>query len=344
MTERRGVVTAGSWCVDFNKLIARWPQEDTSNEVLAIDRQGGGAACNMAIDLRRLDSSLPVATIGLVGNDDNGRFLIEQCDLWGIERSRLRTIAGERSFSVDALTIQGTGRRTHFFSPGVAARFSPEHCDFSDVSADILHLGLPGAHRTMDAPWKDEGNGWAAALKAARAQGLRTNLETMTISRERIRALAAPCLPHLDFLIVNDFEIGAIADMETREGEEPDIAAIWRAAEAIFARGPLQWIVVHFPAGSLAARRDGARLASGSVAMPPESIVGVNGAGDAFAAGVLYGLHQRWRDEDSLALGHASAAASLRALSTTGGVVSVGECLALARTWGSRDAPRQRFV
>ena len=344
MAQRQGVVTAGTWCVDLNKLIARWPQEDTSNEVLAIDRQGGGSACNMAIDLRRLDSSLPVTTIGLVGDDEHGRFLLEQCDRWGIERSRLRTIAGEHTLSVDAFTIQDTGRRTHLFFQGVAARFSPDHCDFSDVRADILHLGLPGGHRTMDAPWKGDGNGWAAALKAARARGLRTNLEMMTIARDKLAGLAAPCLPHLDFLVVNDFEIGAITNMETRQGDEPDITAIWSAMETIFARGPLQWIVVHFPGGSLALRRDGARLASGSVAMPREAIVGVNGAGDAFAAGVLYGLHKRWADEDSLALAHASAAASLRSLSTTGGVASVGECLALARDRGLRDAPRERSV
>ena len=55
MSERRGVLSAGTWCVDFNKSIARWPDEDTSNEVLAIDRQNGGSGSNMAFDLKRLD-------------------------------------------------------------------------------------------------------------------------------------------------------------------------------------------------------------------------------------------------------------------------------------------------
>jgi sugar/nucleoside kinase (ribokinase family) len=340
MTKRHGIVTAGTWCVDLNKLIARWPEEDTSNEVLAIDRQGGGSACNMAIDLRRLDSKLPVTTMGLVGDDDDGRFLLSQCDEWGIERRRLQVIPGARSLSVDAFTIAGVGRRTHFFFQGVAALLNPDHLDFTDVQADILHLGLPGAHAKMDVAWKNDGNGWAATLRKARAAGLRTNLETMTIARERLAELTAPCLPHLDFLVVNDFEIGAIAGIQSRNSEKADVAAIWRAMEAIFARGPLQFIVVHFPEGSVAARRDGARLAAGSVAMPQDSIIGANGAGDAFAAGILYGLHECWSDERSLALAHASAAASLRSLSTTGGVLPVEECLALARRCGVRDAPR----
>jgi sugar/nucleoside kinase (ribokinase family) len=337
---RQGIVTAGTWCVDLNKLIAEWPAEDTSNEVLAMDRQGGGSACNMAIDLRRLDSTLPVTTMGLVGDDDNGRFLLAQCDRWGIERSRLQAVADAQSLTVDAFTIRGTGRRTHFYFPGVAAQLSPDHLDFRDVQADILHLGLPGAHATMDRPWNGEGNGWAATLKAARSRGLRTNLETMTIARERLAALTAPCLPHLDFLVVNDYEIGAIAGEPTRNGEQPDVAAIWRAIDIVFGRGPLQLIVVHFPAGSLLARRYGARLAIGSVAIPQQEIVGVNGAGDAFAAGILYGQHRGWSDEQCVALAHGSAAASMRSISTTSGVGPVEDCLALTRRWGHRDAPR----
>ena len=76
MGARKGIVTAGSWCVDYNKSIADWPAEDTTNEVLAVDRQGGGSGCNMALDLKRLDPALPVETMGVVGDDDEARFLL----------------------------------------------------------------------------------------------------------------------------------------------------------------------------------------------------------------------------------------------------------------------------
>ena len=44
MAHRRGILTAGAWCGDLNKLIARWPEDDTSNEVLTVERQGDGSA------------------------------------------------------------------------------------------------------------------------------------------------------------------------------------------------------------------------------------------------------------------------------------------------------------
>ena len=47
---------------------------------------------------------------------------------------------------------------------------SPEHFDFSATQARLLHLGLPGAHKTMDAEWGEDSTGWATVLRKAKAQ------------------------------------------------------------------------------------------------------------------------------------------------------------------------------
>jgi len=135
MSERRGVLSAGTWCVDFNKSIARWPDEDTSNEVLAIDRQGGGAGFNMALDLKRLDPDFPVEAMGVVGDDDLGRFLFHECDAHGVDRAALHALPGGVTMSVDAFNVASTGRRTHFYHQGVAAEMTPDSFDFSSTRA-----------------------------------------------------------------------------------------------------------------------------------------------------------------------------------------------------------------
>jgi sugar/nucleoside kinase (ribokinase family) len=337
MSERRGVLSAGTWCVDFNKSIARWPDEDTSNEVLAIDRQNGGSGSNMALDLKRLDPSLPVEAMGVVGDDELGRFLFDQCDAHHIDRSALRVLPGGATMSVDAFNVASNGRRTHFYHQGVAAEMTPEHFDFSSTRAKILHLGLPGAHKAMDRPWGSEANGWVAVLRKAKAAGLAANLELMTTRAERLAELGRPCLPWLDWLIVNDYEIGALAGLETRGADgSTDPAAVARAIDATLAIGAMEWAAAHFPEGAIVGGGDGSRVALGSVAVPQSAIVGANGAGDAFAAGMLYGLHEQWPILKCLELGHASAAASMRAMSTTEGVASVAECLKLAKQWGFR--------
>lgn len=340
MNARRGVLSAGSFCVDFNKSILRWPEQDTVTEVVRIDRQGGGSGYNMAIDLERLDPGFPVEAMGVIGADDLGRFLCAECDAHGVARAGLRALPGGATMSVDAINVLETGRRTHFFHSGAGAAMTPGHFDFSATRARILHLGLPGAHAAMDVPWRDDANGWVAVLKAARRAGLRTNLELMTTSAGCLAELGRPCLPHLDFLIVNDFEIGALAGLPTRRPDDStDVAAVGRAIAVLLERGAMDWVVAHFPEGAVAGGRDGTRLALGSVAMPASEVAGVNGAGDAFAAGMIYGLHEGWPIADCLRLAHSSAAASMRAVSTTEGVAPVAECLALAEKWGLRPAP-----
>jgi sugar/nucleoside kinase (ribokinase family) len=343
MTVRRGVLSGGSVCVDFNKSIARWPEQDTSNEVLKVDRQGGGAGYNMAIDLKRLDRNFPVEVMGVVGEDDLGRYLAGECDAWGVVCTGLRMLPGGATMSVDAINVLESGRRTHFFHPGVAAAMTPDHFDFSSSKARILHLGLPGAHAAMDVSWRADANGWVTVLKAAKSAGLMTNLEMMTTSAERLAKLCRPCLPHLDFLIVNDFEIGALAGVATRRANgSTDVAAVRRAIAAALELGPMCWVVAHFPEAAVAGGRDGTWASLGSVAIPPSEIAGVNGAGDAFAAGMLYSLHESWPIAECLRLAHATAAASMCAVSTTEGVAPVAKCLALADRWGLRPTPSER--
>ena len=136
MSERRGVLSAGTWCVDFNKSIARWPDEDTSNEVLAIDRQNGGSGSNMALDLKRLDPELPVEAMGVVGDDDLGRFLFAR-----VRRARRQPHCASRApggatMSVDAFNVASNGRRTHFYHQGVAAEMTPDDFDFSSTRGE----------------------------------------------------------------------------------------------------------------------------------------------------------------------------------------------------------------
>jgi sugar/nucleoside kinase (ribokinase family) len=337
MSMRRGVLSAGTWCVDFNKSIARWPDEDTSNEVLAVDRQGGGAGFNMALDLKRLDPEFPVEAMGVVGEDDLGRFLVAECDARGVNRMELRTRPGSATMSVDAFNVAANGRRTHFYHQGVAAEMTPDDFDFSSTTTRILHLGLPGAHKAMDLPWRGDANGWVTVLRKARAAGLSANLELMTTRAERLAELGRPCLPHLDWIIVNDYEIGALAERETRRADgSTDPAAVLRAIDDVLALGSMRWAAAHFPEGAIVGARDGSRSVMGSVALPSSAVAGANGAGDAFAAGMLYGLHEEWPMIECLELGHACAAACMRAVSTTAGVGTVSECRALAKQWGFR--------
>jgi len=337
--QREGFVTGGTWCVDRNKLLEFWPSEDGIARILAVEQRGGGSGCNFAVDIRKLDPTIAVATIGLVGDDEDGRFLIAEADAYGIEREHLAMTAEAPTQYTEAYGSLKTGRRTHLYFQGTAALLTPEHfTGLERMGRRIFHLGLPGVHPAMDMPWGEAANGWVAVLRQAQAAGLKTSLELVSMGQERIAMLGRPCLPYLDYLIVNDIEIGGLSGETTIRAAGTHLNAVERAVRTVATLGPMELVVAHFPTGAIAATRDGALIRQASLNVPAKEIIAANGAGDAFAAGTLYAIHQGWNVSDALVLGHAAAAASLRALSTTGAVGTWQECLALARRWGTRDS------
>ena len=337
--ERSGVICAGAWCVDHNTLIDHWPAEETVATVISSKPQGGCPGHNMATALRRLGAAFPIEAIGLIGDDADGRQLLEICDEHRIDRRQLEVRAGVSTASTRVMIAKPTGKRTFFYDPGAHAVQTPDGFDFATTRARMVHLGLPGLHDILDAPWQGDPSGWVTILKAAKARGLQTNVELVSIEPGRICAHATPMLPYLDTFIVNDLEAGAVAGTDTVRDGVTDIAACRLAAARILERSALWLVAIHFPGGAIVQTRDGHSLDHPSVDVPNNVVVSTNGAGDSFAAGLLFGIHESWPLERAVKLAHASAAASLRSVETTGSVVHWQECLALADNWGWRTLP-----
>lgn len=332
---RRGVVSGGTVIIDHNKVIDRYPPVDELALVQEESDDSGGPAFNMAVDLARLASPFPVELIGVIGDDPRGAQVQEICRKAGIGARALAVRSGASTSYTDVMIEAHTGRRTFFHQPGANALLSVDDFDFASTSARILHLGAPGLHAALDRALPG-GNGFTEILARARAVGLRTNMELVTIAPELQRELGGPCLPLLDTLIANELEGGALADLDLHARGHLDVDRIEKAARTIIARGVRQLCVVHFPEGCVAAAADGRTWRQPSVRVPPEAVKSTNGAGDAFAAGVLYGLHEGWAIERCLRLAVCVAAASLDSCSTSGSIRPAAECLARGEAAGFR--------
>ncbi len=234
---------------------------------------GGCPGHNMSSALKRLGAPFPVEGMGLLGDDADGHFL-RICDELGIERSALEIRHSVKTARTLAMTAIPTGKRTFFYSGGAHAAQTPDDFDFSKTSARIAHLGLPGVHEILDVPWKDEASGWIAVFKKARAAGLKTNIELVSVAPEIIRAAALPMLPWLDTLIVNDYEAGALVNIETVKGGVADARACRAAAERLMETTKLALVAVHFPKGAVAMTRDGTVVEQPSVNVPQSEVVG----------------------------------------------------------------------
>lgn len=343
MPRRNGILAAGNWIVDHVKTVDVYPAQDALANILSETRSNGGAPYNLLADLARLGAEFPLSAAGLVGDDEPGRWILEDCRRLGIDTAQLRVIPDAPTSYTDVMTVAATGRRTFFHQRGANARFGPEHLDFTRTNARFFHLGYLLLLDRLDTPDAEWGTAAARVLRAARAAGLETSVDVVSEDGDRFAALVRPALLHVDLLFLNEFEAGRVTGREIRRAGDGtlDRDALRLAASDLLAAGVRRWVVIHFPEGACAAGADGRTLAQGSVNLPAGEIAGAVGAGDALAAGVLLGRHAGLPMPEALRLGVCAAAASLREASSSGGVRPRAECLALGERFGFRPRAAQ---
>lgn len=339
---RAGVLCAGTIVVDAGKVIDAYPALDHLATIEQVSLSTGGPGLNMAVDLRMLGAGFPIAMLGAVGDDEHAAFILAECARLGIDTAGVRTVAGAVTSFTDAMIEKHGGRRTFFHHSGANALFDAPAADLRTSRARMLHAGAPGIHPVMDRPHPAGGNGWSALLQRAQAAGLHTNLELVSLASGRTAEVALPCLPHLDSIVINELEAGALtgidAPVPTADGPV-DWLALEAMALGLIEHGVSALAVVHFPAGCVAAAPGGRTWRQGSVRLAREQVRSTTGAGDAFAAGVILGLHEGWPVQRCLRLAVASAAASVRSPNTSDGIKNADACLAEADRAGYRPGP-----
>ena len=338
---RHGVLCAGTILVDAAKVIDAYPALDHLATIEQVSQSTGGPGLNMAVDLRMLGAAFPIGVLGAVGHDEHGAFILAECLRLGIDTAGVRTLDGAVTSFTDGMIERDGGRRTFFHHSGANALFDASTADLG--RARILHAGAPGIHPVMDRSRPGGGNGWSALLQRAQAAGLHTNLEMVSLAPDRTTEVARPCLPCLDSIVINELEAGALTGIEAA-APTADGPADWPALEAmalgLVEQGVSVLAVVHFPAGCVAAAPGGRTWRQGSVRLPREQVRSTIGAGDAFAAGVILGLHEGWPVERCLRLAVASAAACVRSPNTSDGIKPADQALADADLAGYRPTPR----
>jgi sugar/nucleoside kinase (ribokinase family) len=337
--DRYGIATAGNFIVDRVKIIDHWPAQDTLSRILSEQRGTGGGAYNSLCDLRNLGVELPLSAIGCLGPDADGDWIRADLTVRGVNLDRLRVCPEAATSYTDVMTVQADGRRTFFHHLGASVALGP--ADFADPPpARVLHLAylllLPG----LDQRDRQFGSVGARVLAGLRAAGLLTVLDIVSEDSPRVAGIVGPALAHTDCLVINELEAGVLTGLTVRQ---PDGAAdpqqLRAAAAKLLEAGVKQMVAIHLPEGGYARRADGAERFQPSLNLPPGYIQGAAGAGDAFAAGILYGLHESWELGPMLELAVATAAACLRHPTCAAGVGPLAETLGLIETYGLRSWP-----
>jgi len=306
------ICVAGNMIVDLLYPVRGLPGP---GELTTIDdpifRSTGGAVCNVIGDLAIMDKNLSLAALGRVGSDPEGDYILDSLKPYkNIDLSMVRR-EGKTSFTA-VMADEISKERTFFHYRGANAAFCEQDIDLEKISGCLLHTGYILLLDTLDSPDAEYGTKMARLLCHAKEHGIKTSVDVVSEIGDRFRRLVPPALKFTDYCIINEMEAEQITGIKLRDGGGNLIAAnLPDALTAIRNFGVAEWVVIHYPEGGYGLDSKGRYAPSTAIKLPPESIRGKVGAGDAFCAGALYTASKNLTLEEGLELGNAAAAASL---------------------------------
>lgn len=322
---KQGILAAGNWIVDLVKTIDRFPQAGELCNIKSEVKSTGGGPCNVLFDLAAMTGDIPLYAAGRIGNDAAGDFIRGEVRRRQIDDRYLLTDPAAPTSYTDVMS--GQGKRTFFHCRGANAKLSAADLTAIASNAKIFYLGYLLLLDTLDQADAEFGT-QAARVLAHMRQSMLTVVDFVTESPQKFKTAVKAALPYIDVLVINEIEAGNTFDLPVRQDDgRLNFDAMHRCGQAFIAAGIKTMAVFHYPEGAFVITADGQHHLFEACDLPKFQIVGTNGAGDAFCAGILYGLHQNLPLAETIQIANLSAKYNLLHPTASGGAVKLEEML-----------------
>jgi sugar/nucleoside kinase (ribokinase family) len=297
-----GIIVADAIASPVDEL----PETGRLALVDSVQLHTGGCALSTASALERL--GVPTALCGCVGDDLLGGVMVREAQVRGVDTTgvMLTDVLTSASVVLDA----SDGERTFLHNPGASGALTAENVEgaLAASAARWLHIGGALVLPAID------GEPTARLLEGARGRGIATSLDPVddpTGTWDRLHG----SLPHLNAICPNLTEARGITSQET-----PEDCAAW-----LLDRGVERVAIKMGREGAYAAdARTAAFVEPFRIQARDET-----GAGDAFAAGLIYGLLHEWSMEAAVRLGNAVGALSTTGIGASTALPTLDEAMAL---------------
>lgn len=323
---RRGIAIAGFLVADIVKTIDKYPSVGMLAKILEISMSVGGCVSNTAIDLIKIDRSLPVSVLGKIGDDEYGRFLLSSFGKYGIECSGMMISKTQSTGFTDVMTQPGA-ERTFFAVRGANAEFCPDDVDISSLNCTNLHIGYINMLDEFEKPDDEYGTVMARFLREVQQKGIKTSIDVTSNADAEYADLVLAAAKYCDYVIINEVESSLLSGLSPyRDDGSVNQENIRKTMEFIASHGVREKVIIHCKAAGFCLDvQSGSFTAVPSLLIPASKIKGSVGAGDAFCAGCLYGLYNNYDDQRLLEFASAAAACNLFAENSTDGMLSRSE-------------------
>lgn len=324
MVNRNGILAIGNLLVDNTFRCNEYPKESMLTQISDINKSCGGGCTNVLFNLAKIDRSLPLELVGLIGNDEFGKFIIEQAEHNHINCTRIQRAHDQITSFTNVVINSQNGYRTFFHYMGGNSHFDANYFQHLNSNAKIAHVAYLLLLPALEQIDEEYGTASKRALTYLQNQGFEVSLDLVSApEKSRYQEWVIPALSQVDYLIINDEEACQLTDIIPQKKYQLTLNQYYEQAKKLLDFGVKQRVYIHFPTGAIAVTKQGEQAYAEAYHIPAHNVVSTLGAGDAFCAGVLYGIHDRRSLFETLRLACASAHFNLYSTSATAGAVSL---------------------
>jgi ribokinase len=287
------IVVVGSTMIDLVAFAERLPDAGETVVGTRFLQGFGGKGANQAVAAARFGAD--VTMVGAVGDDANGRAIVDNLRAQGVATGAIATVAS--TSGVAPIWVDGAGMNRIVIIPGANALVSVDGAaavvDRARPTVVVGQFEVPQAATT-------------AAFRAGRAVGAATILNP---------APGAPIEPELlavtDWLVPNETEFVLIGGAPLTGSDDDQLAAIDTLGDRLGAG----LAVTVGERGVILRPRDGMAI---RISAPVVTPLDTTGAGDAFVGAFAVGLGLGWDPADAARLGCTTASDSVTRAGTQG--------------------------
>jgi len=305
------VIGLGALNVDYLYRVERI-LDDGETVVEKVKSSPGGSAANTIYGLAKL--GVNTGFIGVVGDDADGKLLIQSFHKAGVDTSQIRVKAGAKTGSVFCLSDR-LGRRSLYVVPGANNLLSMDDLDLTCVNqAKMLHLSSFADDKQLKLLLELMGR---LSTKLSFAPG-------SIYARKGLKALA-PILNKTHILFINHYEIQQLTGEDITAGAESCLKQGCNIIVVTLGKGMRLKSGKEIDNAVCYIRdADNEYMVKGDQ-RHKISEVEATGAGDAFATGFLYGLLKGKGLEECGYLGDIAAKLSISKVGARQGLPTLTE-------------------
>lgn len=277
------IVIAGT--IVFDIFVSNYKKLPSKGQAVELEKFlyfTGGCGANPSIILSKL--GVKVSLIGALGDDLFGNYVLRYLNQNNVDTSLVK-VSSKLPTSTSILLINQKKERSYFHSTGASKEISIGLREFNIIKqSKIFHIGGVNLLPSLD------GAPMAQVLEKVKSKNIITSIDLAWDVKNRWMKNLKASLPFIDILMGNEVEIKALTQ-----------STKLNLSLKILHEAEVKIVVVKSGSKGSIVSKDFMQLVIPPFKVKPED---TTGAGDAFAAGFLYGILQGYNLYDSAKLGN----------------------------------------